>query len=174
MTSRLPADVMAAGHVKSFPDLVLILFLAMNDVKLCLMNAMKWNQLLKTKFVEFQPFHLWGYSVLIWAQLSFQLHTAAANGYVQVAEFLLEHHVSLDVQDDDSWQPIHAAACWGHVSNTVYHMIILQLHFLDLNHTGQYLWININDSQAWYLYLLVLMEWSYEIVEICNRMWPGV
>ena len=48
----------------------------------------------------------------------FQLHIAAANGYIQVAEFLiLDQHVAVDPVDDDMWQPIHAAACWGHVSH---------------------------------------------------------
>ncbi|CAN8001842.1 unnamed protein product [Ixodes pacificus] len=42
------------------------------------------------------------------------LHIAAANGYVSVVEFLLDQHVSTDVCDNDQWQPIHAAACWGH------------------------------------------------------------
>lgn len=45
----------------------------------------------------------------------FQLHIAAANGYLRVVEFLLDHHVSTDVKDIDDWQPVHAAACWGHV-----------------------------------------------------------
>lgn len=45
-----------------------------------------------------------------------QLHIASANGYLSVVEFLLDHHVSTDVVDDDLWQPVHAAACWGHVS----------------------------------------------------------
>ncbi|XP_021379337.1 protein phosphatase 1 regulatory subunit 16A-like isoform X1 [Mizuhopecten yessoensis] len=40
------------------------------------------------------------------------LHIAAANGFMQVAEFLLDHHVSVDMRDRDSWLPIHAAACW--------------------------------------------------------------
>ncbi|XP_048749788.2 protein phosphatase 1 regulatory subunit 16A-like isoform X3 [Ostrea edulis] len=40
------------------------------------------------------------------------LHIAAANGYQEVADFLLDHHVSVDRRDFDSWQPIHAAACW--------------------------------------------------------------
>lgn len=40
------------------------------------------------------------------------LHVAAANGYQEVTEFLLDHHVSVDRRDYDSWQPIHAAACW--------------------------------------------------------------
>ncbi|XP_070536717.1 protein phosphatase 1 regulatory subunit 16A-like [Ptychodera flava] len=41
------------------------------------------------------------------------LHVAAANGYLEVAEFLLDHHVNVDVRDNDGWQPIHAAACWA-------------------------------------------------------------
>ncbi|KAH9503466.1 hypothetical protein Btru_068005 [Bulinus truncatus] len=41
------------------------------------------------------------------------LHVAAANGYVEVVDFLLDHHVSVDARDNDSWQPIHAAAYWG-------------------------------------------------------------
>ena len=27
----------------------------------------------------------------------------------------LDNHVSTEVVDDDMWQPIHAAACWGHL-----------------------------------------------------------
>ena len=46
----------------------------------------------------------------------FQLHIAAANGYIQVTEFLLSRGVTVDVLDSDSWQPIHCAACWGQVS----------------------------------------------------------
>ena len=49
------------------------------------------------------------------------LHIAAANGYLSVVEFLLEHHVSTDVEDDDLWQPIHAAACWGHLEVRGFH-----------------------------------------------------
>ena len=43
------------------------------------------------------------------------LHIAAANGYLSVVEFLLDHHVATDSKDNDGWQPIHAAACWLHV-----------------------------------------------------------
>jgi protein phosphatase 1 regulatory subunit 16A len=44
------------------------------------------------------------------------LHVAAANGYMKVAMFLLEEcHVSTDPVDLDGWQPIHAAAVWGHL-----------------------------------------------------------
>merc|ERR1719402_1921330 len=43
------------------------------------------------------------------------LHVAAANGYLQVLEFLLDNHVSTEVVDNDQWQPLHAAACWGHL-----------------------------------------------------------
>ena len=45
-----------------------------------------------------------------------QLHIAAANGYLSVVEFLLDHNVRTDVRDKDDWQPSHAAACWGHVT----------------------------------------------------------
>lgn len=45
-----------------------------------------------------------------------QLHIASSNGYMSVVEFLLDHGASTDECDDDYWQPIHAAACWGHVS----------------------------------------------------------
>ncbi|KOB75871.1 Protein phosphatase 1 regulatory subunit 16A [Operophtera brumata] len=44
------------------------------------------------------------------------LHIASANGYIKVVEYLLEHRASTDVVDHDMWQPVHAAACWGHVS----------------------------------------------------------
>jgi len=32
-----------------------------------------------------------------------------------VLEFLLDHHCSTEVCDADLWQPLHAAACWGHL-----------------------------------------------------------
>ncbi|XP_061076542.1 protein phosphatase 1 regulatory inhibitor subunit 16B-like [Conger conger] len=41
------------------------------------------------------------------------LHIAAANGYVQAAELLLEGGARMDQRDTDGWQPLHAAACWG-------------------------------------------------------------
>uniref|UniRef100_A0A8C7VVV0 Protein phosphatase 1 regulatory subunit 16A n=1 Tax=Oncorhynchus mykiss TaxID=8022 RepID=A0A8C7VVV0_ONCMY len=41
------------------------------------------------------------------------LHIAAANGYVQGAELLLEGGARMDLRDTDGWQPLHAAACWG-------------------------------------------------------------
>ncbi|XP_026738528.1 protein phosphatase 1 regulatory subunit 16A isoform X1 [Trichoplusia ni] len=43
------------------------------------------------------------------------LHIASANGYIKVVEYLLEHRASTDVVDHDMWQPVHAAACWGHL-----------------------------------------------------------
>lgn len=43
------------------------------------------------------------------------LHIAAANGYNTVVSFLLEKNVALEACDADLWQPIHAAACWGHI-----------------------------------------------------------
>ena len=43
------------------------------------------------------------------------MHVASANGYLSVIEFLLDNHVATDVVDNDLWQPMHAAACWGHL-----------------------------------------------------------
>uniref|UniRef100_A0A4W5JJR8 Protein phosphatase 1 regulatory subunit 16A n=1 Tax=Hucho hucho TaxID=62062 RepID=A0A4W5JJR8_9TELE len=43
------------------------------------------------------------------------LHIAAANGYVQAAELLLEGGARMDLRDTDGWQPLHAAACWGQI-----------------------------------------------------------
>lgn len=44
------------------------------------------------------------------------LHVAAANGYLEVGKFLLDHKVPINIRDDDSWEPIHAAACWQQLS----------------------------------------------------------
>lgn len=41
------------------------------------------------------------------------LHVAAANGYYDVAAFLLRCGVSPSVRDNDLWMPVHAAACWA-------------------------------------------------------------
>ncbi|CAG9536662.1 unnamed protein product [Cercopithifilaria johnstoni] len=41
------------------------------------------------------------------------LHIAAANGYYDVAAFLLRCGVSPSVRDNDLWMPVHAAACWA-------------------------------------------------------------
>ncbi|VDN50906.1 unnamed protein product [Dracunculus medinensis] len=41
------------------------------------------------------------------------LHIAAANGYFDVAAFLLRCGVSPSVRDNDLWMPVHAAACWA-------------------------------------------------------------
>lgn len=40
------------------------------------------------------------------------LHLAAANGYIDLARYLLSEAVSVNIQDNDGWTPIHAAACW--------------------------------------------------------------
>jgi protein phosphatase 1 regulatory subunit 16A len=40
------------------------------------------------------------------------LHIASANGYQTVVEYLLQQHVSINLQDSDGWTPIHAAAFW--------------------------------------------------------------
>ena len=46
-----------------------------------------------------------------------QLHVAAANGYLSVVKYLLDNQVAVGPCDKDDWRPIHAAACWGHVSH---------------------------------------------------------
>ncbi|XP_034761188.2 protein phosphatase 1 regulatory inhibitor subunit 16B-like isoform X2 [Acipenser ruthenus] len=43
------------------------------------------------------------------------LHIAAANGYIQAAELLLEQGAQVDIRDIDGWLPLHAAACWGQI-----------------------------------------------------------
>ena len=63
----------------------------------------------------------------------FQLHVASANGYIQAVEFLLDHHVRVDVEDDDSWQPVHCAACWGHVSESTYKLISCMVIWVKLH-----------------------------------------
>lgn len=41
------------------------------------------------------------------------LHVAAANGYSSAVKFLIKHGANVNVCDNDLWQPIHGAACWG-------------------------------------------------------------
>ncbi|KAK0422777.1 hypothetical protein QR680_007778 [Steinernema hermaphroditum] len=41
------------------------------------------------------------------------LHVAAANGYYDVAAFLLRCNMKHSVRDNDLWTPMHAAAYWG-------------------------------------------------------------
>ena len=53
---------------------------------------------------------------MIHVQRLSQLHIASANGYVSVAELLLEHRAQVEVKDSDGWTPLHAASCWGQVS----------------------------------------------------------
>ncbi|NXH18734.1 PP16A phosphatase, partial [Bucco capensis] len=57
------------------------------------------------------------------------LHIAAANGYVEAAELLLEHRAGVGSRDEDGWQPLHAAACWGQLQLVE----LLVAHGADLN-----------------------------------------
>ncbi|KAM6209082.1 LOW QUALITY PROTEIN: protein phosphatase 1 regulatory subunit 16A [Sarcoramphus papa] len=57
------------------------------------------------------------------------LHIAAANGYAEAAELLLEHRAGVDARDEDGWEPLHAAACWGQVQLVE----LLVAHGADLN-----------------------------------------
>ncbi|XP_077592589.1 protein phosphatase 1 regulatory subunit 16A [Stigmatopora nigra] len=43
------------------------------------------------------------------------LHIASANGYLSVAELLLEHKAQVELKDCDGWTPLHAASCWGQI-----------------------------------------------------------
>lgn len=43
----------------------------------------------------------------------FQLHTAAANGYYDVAAFLIRCDCNVNARDNDLWTPMHAAASWN-------------------------------------------------------------
>ncbi len=41
---------------------------------------------------------------------------AAANGYVEVLNFLLEQpDIKVNVEDKEGWTPFHAAVCWEEV-----------------------------------------------------------
>uniref|UniRef100_A0A8C8AQ12 Protein phosphatase 1 regulatory subunit 16A n=1 Tax=Otus sunia TaxID=257818 RepID=A0A8C8AQ12_9STRI len=57
------------------------------------------------------------------------LHIAAANGYAEAAELLLEHRAGVAAKDEDGWEPLHAAACWGQVPLVE----LLVAHGADLN-----------------------------------------
>ncbi|XP_061297145.1 protein phosphatase 1 regulatory subunit 16A-like [Pezoporus flaviventris] len=57
------------------------------------------------------------------------LHVAAANGYMEAAELLLEHRAGIAVRDWDGWEPLHAAACWGQLPI----LELLVAHGADLN-----------------------------------------
>ncbi|XP_047673317.1 alanine aminotransferase 2 isoform X2 [Tachysurus fulvidraco] len=68
----------------------------------------------------------------IWAErwnIPFQMHVAAANGYLSVGEMLLEHRACVDVTDADGWTPLHAASCWGQLQMVE----LLVAHGADLN-----------------------------------------
>ena len=47
-----------------------------------------------------------------------QLHIATANGFIDVVDYLLANNCPVHLKDNDEWQPVHAAACWGHVRIT--------------------------------------------------------
>lgn len=39
-------------------------------------------------------------------------HVAAANGYLEVIDFLAENKADLNARDNEGWTPVHAAVCW--------------------------------------------------------------
>ena len=44
---------------------------------------------------------------------------------MEVLEFLLEYEVDVDATDKDGWMPIHAAACWGNVSQSSWQLVYM-------------------------------------------------
>lgn len=36
----------------------------------------------------------------------------------------MEHEADFEIADEDGWQPIHAAAAWGHVSTVSLHLFV--------------------------------------------------
>ncbi|XP_028410073.1 protein phosphatase 1 regulatory subunit 16A-like isoform X2 [Dendronephthya gigantea] len=56
-------------------------------------------------------------------------HVAAANGWTNVIDFLLENEADFEVADNDGWQPIHAAAAWGH--DTILELLVASGADLD-------------------------------------------
>lgn len=58
------------------------------------------------------------HSSLVFLLLLLQLHVAAANGYVDVLEFLLnQEDVDIHVKDKEGWTPFHVGVFWEEVSN---------------------------------------------------------
>ncbi|XP_076068883.1 uncharacterized protein LOC143041084 isoform X2 [Oratosquilla oratoria] len=43
------------------------------------------------------------------------LHVAVANAYNSVVQMLLENNASVNLEDEDKWQPIHVAAHWNNL-----------------------------------------------------------
>uniref|UniRef100_A0A4W6CAH6 Protein phosphatase 1 regulatory subunit 16A n=1 Tax=Lates calcarifer TaxID=8187 RepID=A0A4W6CAH6_LATCA len=67
--------------------------------------------------VKYIPWLTCHFNILFHCVLSFlsQLHIASANGYISVAELLLENRAQVEVKDSDGWTPLHAASCWGQI-----------------------------------------------------------
>jgi len=53
-----------------------------------------------------------------------QLHVASCNGYLRVLEFLLNHGAIIGALDNDGWQPLHCAVCWGQVCKLTFHFTV--------------------------------------------------
>lgn len=107
-----------ATQIRTFNIWLVIIFPIGRDLKMCEVYCSRLN------FLSHKSIHLseqdLQMTVLIrkwWRKFyfTFQLHIAAANGYLEVADFLLDHHVNVDARDNESWQPVHAAAYWSQV-----------------------------------------------------------
>jgi len=96
-----------------------------------------------------------------------QLHVASANGYLSVVDFLLKHDVSTDIPDNDQWQPVHAAACWGHVSQSQSFWFIeleFQVHF-DFN------FVSLNFLSIFWESFVMKMSSSFQ--SLFRDEWSG-
>lgn len=56
----------------------------------------------------------------------FQLHMAAANGYLELCKFLLRHDLHPNIKDCDGWTALHAAACWCQVCDLIWSVTTLK------------------------------------------------
>ncbi|CAI4229229.1 unnamed protein product [Auanema sp. JU1783] len=74
------------------------------------------------------------------------LHVAAAKGYIQLLELLLDAGGSPKSQDKDGWTPLHAAAHWAE-KDACKILIENGASIHDLNHAGQNV-LTVADNQV--------------------------
>lgn len=48
------------------------------------------------------------------------MHIAAANGYLDAMDLLLKNKFPVNLEDEDGWQPIHAAVAWNQVRRCIF------------------------------------------------------
>ncbi|XP_048525797.1 protein phosphatase 1 regulatory subunit 12B isoform X1 [Dendroctonus ponderosae] len=93
------------------------------------------------------------------------LHVAAAKGYVNVMQVLLQCGADIDAQDTDGWSPIHAAAHWG--QEEACRLLVEHLADLDAkNYVGQTAFDLADNSM---LTLLTNLKEKQDKEEVNNR-----